>query len=183
MDLFWLNGYEATSLHMLLEGMEISRQSSYDTFGTKHELFLKALHVYDRMILGHVTDLLSSGETPLEGIRLLIHFFVDKAATQPFRGCLVNNSAVEVGQRDEAAGEVVRRHWSKLEEMLKGALDQAVEAGELAPDTETRTLGRFLLGTIQGLLVLGKGKVEHGVAQDFARVALASLAGSVPELG
>src|SRR5437588_10770448 len=47
MELFWYRGYEATSIHDLLEHLEISRQSLYDTFGDKHALFLEALKRYE----------------------------------------------------------------------------------------------------------------------------------------
>ena len=45
-ELFWAQGYEATSLNDLLDHMEIGRQSLYDTFGDKHALFLAALDRY-----------------------------------------------------------------------------------------------------------------------------------------
>nr|MDP9479507.1 TetR/AcrR family transcriptional regulator [Actinomycetota bacterium] len=43
MELFWLKGYEATSMRDLLEGMGIGRGSFYGTFGDKRSLFLAAL--------------------------------------------------------------------------------------------------------------------------------------------
>jgi TetR/AcrR family transcriptional repressor of nem operon len=46
MQLFWEKGYEATSVQDLVEGMGINRFSLYDTFGSKHDLFLKALDRY-----------------------------------------------------------------------------------------------------------------------------------------
>ena len=46
MDLFWRNGYEATSLTDLLREMGIGRQSLYNTFGDKHSLFVEALRVH-----------------------------------------------------------------------------------------------------------------------------------------
>jgi len=43
MQVFWVKGYEATSLEDLLAAMEIGRQSLYDTFGDKRRLYLEAL--------------------------------------------------------------------------------------------------------------------------------------------
>ena len=43
MDLFWQKGYNATGLTELLEHMQIQRQSLYNTFGSKHDLFLQAI--------------------------------------------------------------------------------------------------------------------------------------------
>ncbi len=46
LGLFWEKGYGNTSTDMLLRCMQISRQSLYDTFGDKKQLYLHALSVY-----------------------------------------------------------------------------------------------------------------------------------------
>ena len=43
MELFWSSGYNATGLKDLLKAMGIQRQSMYNTFGSKHQLFLEAV--------------------------------------------------------------------------------------------------------------------------------------------
>ena len=45
-DLFWLQGYEATSIQDLVDHLGISRSSLYDTFEDKHSLFLLTLDQY-----------------------------------------------------------------------------------------------------------------------------------------
>lgn len=46
MDLFWKQGYNATSIQDLVDYLGINRASLYDTFGGKKELFDKALDRY-----------------------------------------------------------------------------------------------------------------------------------------
>ena len=41
--LFWERGYEATSIQELVDATGVQRQSLYDTFGSKHEIFCEAL--------------------------------------------------------------------------------------------------------------------------------------------
>ncbi|MFE5588533.1 helix-turn-helix domain-containing protein, partial [Kitasatospora sp. NPDC056531] len=43
LELFWRRGYEATSMADLVEGLGIARASIYATFGSKRELYLRAL--------------------------------------------------------------------------------------------------------------------------------------------
>jgi len=43
MEVFWVRGYEVTSMQDLVEHMGINRQSLYDTLGYKHTLFLQSL--------------------------------------------------------------------------------------------------------------------------------------------
>ncbi|HEY4337415.1 MAG TPA: helix-turn-helix domain-containing protein, partial [Puia sp.] len=45
-DLFWRNGYHATSAQQLVDTLGISRSSLYDTYTDKRTLFLKALKQY-----------------------------------------------------------------------------------------------------------------------------------------
>ena len=45
-ELFWDQGYEATSISDLEEHLGVGRQSLYNTFGDKRELFVQALQRY-----------------------------------------------------------------------------------------------------------------------------------------
>ncbi|MBL4591936.1 MAG: TetR/AcrR family transcriptional regulator [Phycisphaerales bacterium] len=51
MGVFWEKGYDAASISDLTEAMGINRFSLYDTFGDKHQLYLKALDTYDRIVV------------------------------------------------------------------------------------------------------------------------------------
>src|SRR5260370_9029541 len=57
--LFCQQGFAATSTDELMRVMDVGRQSMYDTFGDKRELFLKALEMY-------VTESVSSINIELE---------------------------------------------------------------------------------------------------------------------
>ena len=45
-ELFWDRGYEATSVADLEKHLGVGRQSLYNTFGDKRELFLRSLSRY-----------------------------------------------------------------------------------------------------------------------------------------
>ena len=46
-QVFWRNGYEKTSLDDLMAAMQVGRQSLYDTFGDKRELYYLILFPRD----------------------------------------------------------------------------------------------------------------------------------------
>src|SRR5262249_24207113 len=57
-DLFWEQGYEATSISDLEQRTGLNRSSLYHEFGSKHELFEAALECYaDRVIAQLLADL------------------------------------------------------------------------------------------------------------------------------
>jgi len=50
MQVFWSQGYEATSLTDLARSMGLSKSSLYDTFGSKHDLFLESIDIVDKLV-------------------------------------------------------------------------------------------------------------------------------------
>ena len=48
MQVFWSKGFKATSLNDLLDAMGLSKSSFYDTFGSKHEVFLETIEHYKK---------------------------------------------------------------------------------------------------------------------------------------
>jgi AcrR family transcriptional regulator len=51
MEVFWLKGYEATSMQDLVVAMGINRASLYATFEDKRQLFLAAIAHYDDTVV------------------------------------------------------------------------------------------------------------------------------------
>lgn len=47
-EVFWKKGYEATSMADLIEAMQINKGSLYNAFGSKKELFDRALVRYNQ---------------------------------------------------------------------------------------------------------------------------------------
>ena len=66
MEVFWMRGYEGTSIQDLVKYMGINRQSIYDTFGDKHTLFLQSLDRYREIQSRKVFDVLD--DRPIAGI-------------------------------------------------------------------------------------------------------------------
>lgn len=175
LDLFWRQGYEATSVNDLVEHLGIGKASIYATFGTKHELYLKALDRYVRTTDAQVVDELSQPGPALPAVRAIVLRFVEEIlADQDQRGCLVVNSAVELPYDAEVA-ERVGRSWNTLEVALTLALSRARAQGELAAHRDPRALARLLLAVLQGLRVLGKGPSPAERLRDAATEALAIL--------
>ncbi len=171
MDVFWTHGYERASVQNLLDGMGINRGSMYDTFGDKHALFVDAVEHYCDTVMQKAFDLLATPGSPLGNVRRLLTLMVEHASGEHTRGCLICNTAVELGQSDPMVAEAVRGMLEKLEESLHEALDRAVDAGELRADLDTRALARFLTSTSQGIMVMGKANVGAEVLQDVIKVA------------
>ena len=66
MQLFWLQGYEATGVADLCSHMGVGRQSLYNTFGDKESLFIEALRYYRKARLQPMVETLRGSGSGLQ---------------------------------------------------------------------------------------------------------------------
>lgn len=178
MQVFWLKGYEAASVQVLLDAMGINRGSMYDSFGDKHDLFIKAIEHYGRTVMQKVYDTLEASGSPLAAISKLMHQWTRTATgtdRKLCRGCLVGNTVVELAPRDAQVARLARSMLATLEKSIQRTLQRAVEAGELARSANTRAQARFLTSTLQGLMVMAKAGAGPAELRDITTVSLAAL--------
>ena len=177
MDMFWLKGYEATSVQDLVDCMGINRGSLYDTFGDKHTLFLSALDYYrDERVNMLLKTLLKS----TEGVGAIRQFFdnlVDnRSSDRGCQGCLMVNATVERALHDDETAVKVSAHMAILEDAFYRALLRAQRQGELTKPAESlRALARYFVSSANGLCVTAKISPDRSVLQDIADTTLSIL--------
>jgi TetR/AcrR family transcriptional repressor of nem operon len=175
MELFWRNGYEATSLAELIEEMGIGRQSLYNTFGDKHSLFIEAAKHYANSSGQHLVNTLQSPGSPVGNVRKALEQVVEFLISGKCRGCLVTNSIVELAPHDDEVRELVHAMVNRVEKAIKSTLDRAVKEGEISANADTKAMARFLNTTVHGLVVMGKATESRAVLKDVVKVALSTL--------
>lgn len=177
LQVFWTKGYEAASLRELTGAMGISKSSFYDTFGSKHELFLTVIDRYNSTVASCGFEaLLQQAPSAKIGIRNVFDGIIETMTQDgEKRGCFLNNCAVEVACSDPQAADKVAKGLAKTEESFYCAIRRGQKSGEIGSDKEPRTLARYLTGTVNGLLVLGKANPDRRALQDVAKVALTVL--------
>ena len=177
LQVFWSKGYETASLRDLIGAMGISKSSFYDTFGSKHELFLKVIDRYNSTVAScGMEAMIQAAPSPKTGIRNLFHGIIETMVEGgEKRGCFLNNCAVEVACHDDMAAGRIASGIAKTEETFYCAIRRGQKLGEIGADKEPRALARNLTGTLNGLLVMGKAKSDRRTLQDVVRVALTAL--------
>ena len=164
-DCFWRQGYEAASVADLLAHMGINRQSAYDTFGDKRQLFLAALDGYATQIGTEMKRILTDGPSPVGRVRLFLRTVGERASQLADRGCLMTNTVVELAPHDPQVRAFVSTALGGLEAALSATLAEAVRAGELPPTTNPRRTARLLVTIMQGALVLSKTNLADTVRE------------------
>ena len=155
LDLFWRQGYEATSVQDLVDHLGVNRASIYATFGSKNELYLRALARYGEELGGRYLTLLTGVGPALPAVRELVESTAREALADPDnKGCFMINTAIECVPRDAGASRMVEQGFNRLQATIAGALVRAQEQGELGSDKDPQALARFLVTFLQGIRVM-----------------------------
>ena len=175
MHVFWQNGYEATSVRLLEKEMGINQFSIYSSFSSKKRLFIESIRRYREYVVLNVYKTLllkDAGMKELE--QYLLKTVQKKRGKEASRGCLVVNTAAELGGRDEDIAAEVKGYFNFIREMLKKVLKTAVSKGELPKDTDIEKQSAFFLGVMQGLSVASKA-IDSDQLNDFISVAVKQI--------
>ena len=98
-DLFWVNGYAATSMEDLVNHLRINRGSLYSTFGSKQKLYELAIERYASVGREWMAAMLCVSAIPqLYTINTIL---TSSAYSTDNRGCLLVNTAMERNATDE----------------------------------------------------------------------------------
>ncbi|WP_296948162.1 TetR/AcrR family transcriptional regulator [uncultured Massilia sp.] len=175
MQVFWEQGYEATSTDDLLRAMGIGRQSMYDTFGDKKQLYLAALERYTANGGADLRRRLAGGPSPLGALEAFLRHVAGADAAQCARGCLSVNTVAEFGQADPAVGALIAQSQRVTEAIFEEALRRAGAAGELAPGVDPAAAAHFIHTAIRGMRIsakAGAGAAQLEATVDFTLAAL-----------
>jgi TetR/AcrR family transcriptional repressor of nem operon len=187
LELFWRDGYAATSLQALLTHMGISRQSLYNTFGDKRRLFLAALDRYADL---RAREMLGDLEHEDASLAQVFGFFerlgqnaaqkgsCGAAETHP-EACLIGRSCMELGAADPEVAARVHYFFDRTVKAFRNALDNAVRKGEIET-LDTAATARHLTATLNGLGILHRAGVAVQELGDVVRVSLSVLKPKTP---
>jgi AcrR family transcriptional regulator len=165
------HGFEGASAEMLVNAMGIGRQSLYDTFGDKWRLYRSAVRRYG---VGECTahlEALCSGVRAIDGIDGMLRRVVEMA-DQP---CLGVGSICEFGVSRPDLVEVRAPLVRTLRDAVAGRVRDAQKEGDVASDLDAAAISEFLIATIAGIRVAGRGGAGRVVLTGLADMALRVL--------
>ena len=175
MELFWEQGYEATSAQDLVDHTGLSRSSLYNTFGSKQELYLRALDHY-RQQDGEMFDhLLEQFDSAHGAIRHLLERACPNADEDP-RGCFVANATVERAHCDEDTRMEACKALSQMQDGFEALVEHGQATGDIPADRDPEATAHFLANTYFGLQTTAKLCLPPDVFEDVVDGALRALA-------
>lgn len=153
-DLFWQQGFYATSANDLVNHLGLSRSSLYDTFGDKRNLYLQALHQYRKQVIGKQLYLIETSTDLRETIETIFNLFLeqDLDAFNP-KGCLLVNAATELAHTNEDVAAIVKGNQWDVQKAWEMAIKKAQEEGQLGASKNPISLAASIYNTMVGFRV------------------------------
>lgn len=153
MELFWLKGYNTTSVAEILGAAAANSGSLYHFFPTKQALLVAVL---DRYIEGLypmlIQPVLDRIEDPIERVFGVLDVYRENlVATDCAYGCPIGNLALELHEPDPEVRKRISTNFANWAKAIERCLDEA--ADRLPPDVDRGELSMFILTTMEGGLM------------------------------
>lgn len=176
LNLFWQQGYEATSMQDLTQTMGLSRSSLYDTFGDKRQLFLQALLVYREYHLQRMEQLFAQTDDVKAQFHALFEQAIKESSTDDTRkGCFMINTMVELAPHDVQICDVTLDNAQRTPLIWQQAIERGQAEGQISTEYDAHALANYLFTTLVGMRVLAKSNPDPLLLQDIAKMALSIL--------
>ena len=172
---FCEKGYAAASTDELMRAMKISRQSMYDTFGDKRQLYLEAFRRYVADSIDEQIGYLEKSSSPLAGIEKMLLAFATRTERDGIVGCMGVNAICEFGRSDPEVTSLGDAEGTRLTAALERALRQAKSKKEISNALKESGAAQFLQATLSGMKVAAKAGADSQTLKSIARFALRGL--------
>lgn len=150
LEVFWQQGFAATSMQDLAQATGVLRGSLYNAYGDKQAMFLEVFRRYQERFFVAVRELLA--RQPADAaLAAFFDFIIDSMTSgDPSRGCLTTKTATDETAMAEPIREALRAFLDGLETLLHERLrqDDARELLNLEPDQAARLVVTLTRGIV-----------------------------------
>jgi AcrR family transcriptional regulator len=161
-DAFCVAGYAGTTVEDLMAATGLGKQSLYNAFGGKHDLFMRVFDSDVQDAVAAVDQALAESEgTPVERLRAhLLKLAIAVGTGDTMRPSLLAKATAELSRSDRAVTEGALKAFGKLEDIYYGCVVEAQQCGEVDRTADARALAEFFLTFTRGLEALGNAGVS-----------------------
>ena len=170
-SVFREHGFEGTSTEMLVQAMGIGRQSLYDTFGDKWQLYRSSLQRYAFAETQAHASALRSETRAIDGIRAM----VERVIADARHGCLGVNSICEFGCSRRELMEIHDAAARTLHTAIARRVRDAQTEGDVAPDVDPAQAAAFLSASFAGIRIAARAGARPAQLKGLGQMALRAL--------
>jgi TetR/AcrR family transcriptional repressor of nem operon len=169
MDVFWLQGYESTSMADLLKATGLHKGSLYQAFGDKHNLFVQALRRYMDRFREDMAAEVAGAESGLEELRVILNVSIGKGChgSEGNAGCMALNTLADKGSEDPDIIAALSEGYGKRMQMITSAVSRAQAEGSLRHDWTAERIATMVSVMSTGVVATLRGPLDREMAQQL----------------
>ncbi|MEM6915388.1 MAG: TetR/AcrR family transcriptional regulator [Verrucomicrobiota bacterium] len=156
LQVFWAKGFDATSIGDLTEATGLGRQSLYNEFGDKQQLFAAAIQNYRECETAYMVSLLLGDGTAREKIREFFRVALDSHCSGNQRGCFLTSSIAIRSNDDPEMAKLMDRAVDTLRQAFIDCVREGINRGEISSEKDPEALGMLFFTQSQGVSIVGK---------------------------
>lgn len=154
-DLFWRQGYKASSVMDIVHATGLNTASMYKEFGDKDGLFEQVLEYYRVNVIGPRVQILTN-ESNIKGVEAFLDSVFKGAASAEYKGCLMMNHLAQKHSLSKTAAKIIGDFCAEMEGLLETALENAKAAGEIPSDKDPAVMASYIMCSVHGLVLYGR---------------------------
>jgi AcrR family transcriptional regulator len=184
MDVFWKDGFAATSLDDLSAATGLNRPSLYGAFGDKRALYIQAYRRYREHVRDSFAPLFAEASPLRDKLKRILIAALDlylSGEAGP-RGCFTVLTASSDAIADEEIRETVGKAIDNTDRAFEGLFADACAAGELPADSDPRRLARMASATIHTLSIRARARLPRAELIPIVEDAVMTICGPAPKL-
>lgn len=149
-ELFWLKGYNSTSVADLLSRTQLNSGSLYHVFPSKQDVLVGVLETLRDNIGPMLLEPAWGGVAdPIDKIfALLAHYRTGIVETDCTYGCPIGSLALELHEPDPQVRELLAENFDRWTAAVRECLEAA--GSRLPANLDRRALAQFVLTTMEG---------------------------------
>ena len=172
---FRKNGFGATTTDDLRLAMGIGRQSFYDTFKGKREIYLEALRKYNSdRVLGFFEIFRKSG-SPLKALEGMLTSISIESPKDRTLACLGVSSICEFGASDAEVSSINDATASSIKSVVGKLILEAKNKKEIRSSLEPKETALYLLSVFSGMRVSARAGASPEELNAIAAIAIDGL--------
>jgi TetR/AcrR family transcriptional repressor of nem operon len=166
MAVFQKKGYKGSSLHDLICAMKISKSSFYETFGSKHELFLTTLARFHE-VKAVYCSIDPASNTPAKSVITEIYRGLIESVVEGKGGCMFGNCAIEFSNTDPDVTVQMRSGINHLEQLFYQILICGQKNSEISDKLNIQAIAKQLTMTFYGLQIMANTNMDRNVLEEL----------------
>ena len=156
--LFYLFGYNGTSVDTLIKEAGVSKSNFYYYFSSKEELGLKTVEILADRQLKFLSEILRNPDlNPAERFVLCYKKTLSGEEGQVLQplllGSFFGNLALEQSAINEKFRFALDNYFQKCEEILEGFLKEGLEYGIFREEVDPKTMAKVFIALFEGTMI------------------------------